>query len=229
MMRLFALVLGSLLLAGCGPTSFDDPDRFREYVQRSDGPFVQTVEHDHVTVTARYAPPEAMALSSVERALEERTSVLQNASLSDSSRNARLTQIRKRVDERKDAYDRSLYFYLTITPTDGDLVYQTLHQRGYGAYQAWLERLLFGLQKKIMLQTDGGDEVPLSIYRMERSFGTSKARTFLLAFPATFNDRDVRAESVRLVIEEFGLRTGAVSFDFDLASLATAVRFDPGL
>ena len=222
------LILAVLVgLAGCGPQAFDDPGAFRDYVTDTGGPFVQTADHDHVTVRARYAPPIAMALPAAEHAAREKHRVLKQTTLSDSARTARLKRVADRVRDRRAAYDGSLHFYLTIEPKEGDLVYDTLQRRGFGAYQQWLRRLLFGLQEKIHLRTDTVDEVPLSVYRMDRSFGMAKHRTFLLAFPATFNDTDLAAGTVDLVVEEFGLRTGALTFTFDVSDLRKSVRLDP--
>lgn len=216
-----------VLVAGCGPREFNDPDRFEDFVSDVDGPFVRTSEHDHVTVRARFAPPEVMALPDVRYARERRSALRTNDRVSDSTRAARRAEIEEELRSQRATYEASLYFYLTIEPTEGDLVYRTLQQKGYGAYQQWLRRLLFGLQSKIRLQTDAIDEIPLSIYRMERSFGMSTSRTFLLAFPATFDGTDLRTQSVDLVVSEFGLRTGAITFTFDAAHLWTAARLTP--
>jgi len=149
--------------------------------------------------------------------------------VSDSVRSLRTAKLRETARARRQAFGRSLYFYLTIEPKEGDLVYNALRHRGYSAYSTWLHRLLFGLQSKITLEAGGVKDIPLSVYRMDRSYGMARHRTFLLAFPDTVNDVDLRAESVRLVVEEFGLRTGRLTFDFDIEALESAAQLDLGL
>ncbi len=221
-MPVAVLALTSLLAAGCGTKTFDDPDRFEQYVTSDIGPFVQSKAFEHVTVNARFATPEVMALSATKRLAEARAQLVSDTETPDSVKARRLADLKERATERKKQYGSSLYFYLTIEPKEGDLVYSSLENQGFGAYQQWIRKLLFGLQEKITLTTDTVEEVPLSVYRMDRTFGMSKSRTFLLAFPSAFNASDLTSSPVTLVIEEFGLRTGRIRFTFDIPTLQNA-------
>lgn len=229
----FLVCIGTLIcvgaLAGCTTRTFDDPDAYADYVASESGPFVQVQDREHVQVRARFAPPDAMAVSALRRVAETSDEIRNTSGISDSVRSVREAELRETARARRKAFGRSLYFYLTVEPTDGDLVYNALHHQGYDAYSRWLHRLLFGLQSKITLEAGELNDIPLSVYRMDRSYGMARHRTFLLAFPDTFNDVDLRAGSVQLVVEEFGLRTGRLTFDFDVQALQDAARLDLGL
>jgi hypothetical protein len=232
--RLVLLVCTGMLIclgafAGCTTRTFDDADAYAAYVTSESGPFVQVQDHEHVEVQARFAPPDAMAVSALRQVAEASNETHNTTGVSDSVRSVREAELRETARAQRKAFGRSLYFYLTVEPTDGDLVYNALHHQGYDAYSRWLHRLLFGLQSKITLEAGDLNDIPLSVYRMDRSYGMARHRTFLLAFPGTFNDVDLRAGSVQLVVEEFGLRTGRLTFDFNVEALQDAARLDLGL
>lgn len=223
---LLGLTTVLFVLSGCETRTFSDPDRYADYVTASTGPLIETQVHDHVEVEARFAPPDAMALSALRQIEGDYETIREASALSDSTLKMRIDELRQKARNRRDVFQESLYFYLTIEPTQGDLVYNSLHRQGYDAYRQWLHRLLFGLQSKITLRTEEIDEIPLSVYRMDRSYGMSRHRTFLLAFPATIDDTDLRNGSVELVVEEFGLRTGRLVFDFDIRDMLQIAKLD---
>lgn len=226
---LLGLTTVAFALSGCKTRTFSNLDRYADYVTASTGPFVETQVHENVEVEARFAPPEAMALSALRRIESDYETIREASALADSTRRMRIEELRQKANNRRDVFRESLYFYLTIEPTEGDLVYNSLHRQGYNAYKKWLHRLLFGLHSKISLRTEEIDEIPLSVYRMDRSYGMSRHRTFLLAFPAAIGDSDLRNGSVELVVEEFGLRTGRLVFDFDIRDLLQRATLDLGL
>jgi hypothetical protein len=56
--------------AGCGTQSYKDPDAYEAAVTDPQGPFVQSVTRNDITLRARYAPPALMSLDA-RRHLEE--------------------------------------------------------------------------------------------------------------------------------------------------------------
>lgn len=160
------------------------------------------------TFTIDYLPTEVLLLSEYKhlKELEERNATDQAIA----EQKEYITQYRK-------GYDSSIQFKVTITPIgDFDLIYAKMGN-GFDSYSQWLQKLLFGIQEDMYLETEEGEEVPLGNYQMDRNYGTSKSRTFLLSFPIEWNGKQLLEEDqLKLRIDEFGLGTGRITAGFEL-------------
>ena len=111
-----------------------------------------------------------------------------------------------------------LHLQIASTEPNQDLVFNQL-SGGREPYANWLNKLLFGLDKHIELNSGKVKEVPLSQYMMERNFGMTPGRTFLLAFPRYWEGEDLLDKDhdfLEVSIEEFGLHTGTVRLQLSL-------------
>jgi len=211
-------LVGIMLSAvGCGPKSFDDPDELLAYVRADSSPYVQEITQGDVRFRIRYVPvdarmaahyrrPEEGPNQSEQRQTEESDVVVQ-------ADGPALSEGVVRAD-----FEPTLQFVLEITPIEEgrDLVFDRMAS-GYGDYSRWIQALLFELQGKIHLETPAVDDVPLSAYHMERSYGLSPGRSFILTFPARVGETELADEDwIRIHIGEFGLRTGSVAAEFDM-------------
>lgn len=226
------LFLWILTILGCNKTkTFNDLENFEKYVKGDNSPYLQTISKSGRKVSLRYMPTDAMMINSYRQYLEVRTKLQEDTLLSKEQRISKLDDAKNEVLRRKNTYDQSLYFHLTIGFEDDskDIVYDKM-QKGYEAYSHWLQKLMFNLQQYIYLQTAAIDEIPLGLYHMERTFGMRKSRTFLLMFPAQFNEQHVSDPDndwLKLRIKEFGLGTGTLTLEFKLPF--EVVRFQIGI
>jgi len=106
---------------------------------------------------------------------------------------------------------------MTIGYEDGlrDIVYNKSNN-GFDGYSQWLNKLLFSLESYIYLSTADIDEIPPSLCYLERSYGMTKYRNFLIEFPKVFDNKNKINEydAIKLTIDEFGLGTGNLKFEF---------------
>lgn len=187
------IVLIVLASAGCGPRVFEDPEAYLAFVD-ADPSFVEEAPGRVFDLTARYRPPASFAANYMAAGVST-----------------------EEVREVLADFEQGIHFTLTVAPTDGELdpVYHRPSHDAQGGYAAWLNKLLFGLDEHFTLSAPTVQDIPVGAYQFDRSFGLTKARTFSLAFPATFDGVDLRSERAwTLTVEEFGLGTGTVAFTF---------------
>jgi predicted ribosome quality control (RQC) complex YloA/Tae2 family protein len=213
------LICLGLTAGGCSrEKTFHSADELDRYVHGNDWPAVQTVVRNGIRVSVRYLPSEALLIPRYKQ-YEEMAHALekdQNAGKKDSL----LHDARKKIEETKGLYDRSLYFSMTIGYEDStkDIEYEKMKE-GFTAYSTWMQKLVFGLKEYITLETETTGEIPLDVYDMQRTFGITKERAFLLIFPRKFNNAVVlssKNNEMILRINEFGLATGTLDFLFKL-------------
>lgn len=215
---LACLALGASL--GCGPRSFEEADDLYAFVHSDDYAMVERAERGGYRFTARYLPPDAMMVNHYRLYERDRARVMADTSLGDAERAESLRSLGEEIDAIRSRYAKSASFQLTIEPTDGsDLVYRRL---GVGDYEGWLQTLLFGLHDRLVLRAGAVDVTP-SGYNMERTYGMTPSRTFLVSFPKADLPLE-RGGEVDFAIEEFGLGTGSVTFRFE--KLSGEVRYE---
>jgi hypothetical protein len=212
----FPVVLG-LVSCAKGPMQ---PEELEQFLDNPDNGFVKKLEVEGLRLTAQYLPTDRLMIREFETAKDELARVEQDTTLNTSQRLKAIEDVRSKVNTTRETYDKSLYFSLTVGYADEkeDIVYGKL-RRGEQEYRLWLERLLFGLKERVYLQTATVEEIPLDVYQMDQTFGLTKYRKFLLVFPAESEGENHRSDEqkwINLRIKEFGLRTGAVTFQFDL-------------
>ena len=187
------LVLAVSSWAGARP--YSDVEEYRRYVWGDAWPHRATAEVRDVRFEARYLSPDAVALPALARGAAEASEVRRQAS-------------------------RATTLHLRIEPVgqSDDLVFERLRRSGKRAYDAWLNRLLFGMADYVELDVDGGQPIPLGAYHMERTFGVGgdPGRSFFLTFPEHAAEALVTG-TADLVVREFGLRTGSVRLSFPKA------------
>lgn len=87
--------------AGCGPDAYQDPDAYEAAVIDPQGPFVQSVTQNGLTLRTRYAPPALMSLGA-RRHLEE---IRRQVDTDSSNPNATSGSTSKRNTDRSIADD----------------------------------------------------------------------------------------------------------------------------
>lgn len=211
--EIYRLLAVSLILAGvlpgCEKKVFNDIEAFQSYVTRSESPFQIKEQKGDVQFTLQYLPTELVMKTGYKE--------LENAKDRKNKAGDQGTPVKQLVEDletQRSHFSKNLYFKLTIGFSDQnrDLVYS----KG-GSYSDWLQKLLFSMDEYLEMETTELEEVTLLHYRMERTYGMTSSRTFLLVFPKAFNDKKVLdAEKITIKLEEFGLGTGPIHFSFEL-------------
>jgi hypothetical protein len=222
---------GLSAIIGCGGSkTFDSLDQFEKYLKADSSPYLRTITENGVIVSLRYMPADALMVNSIRQFLDEKERLLKNPQLSAEQRTANINSLKTELLKRRETYQRSIYFYLTIRYEDPtrDIIYEKM-KGGHEAYNTWLQKLMFGLKDNIYLQPASMDEIPLDQYHMERTFGLDKSGSFILVFPSEFNGRkvlDPENKWLQLHLEEFGLATGPLVFEFKLPLSEVKYRGD---
>ncbi len=165
-------------------------------------------------------PTEVMMIRHYKRYYAKKVEIYSDSLLSQKEKETSISQLTDKLEKNRSNYENSIYFKLTIGFEDEskDIVYESM-KMGYTNYNEWLQKLLFSLKGNIFLENSIIKKVPLSLYHMERSFGTTKYRNMLLAFPKELNKINLLSHNVdkmEIHIKEFGLNIGGVEFVFDL-------------
>ncbi|MCB9234602.1 MAG: hypothetical protein H6581_23300 [Bacteroidia bacterium] len=198
--KLFCFWLTCIFLFGCQQT-LEDPAEFARLIRGPQSPYLRETRNGDFQFSSNFLPAEVL--------ISEELSNYKN-SLGAVGESTQKT-LKQRIQIELDSYHDFLYFSLHIRPLQGsDLVY------GNSDFFDRLNFLMFGLDEFISLQTNEGEEIPLENYSMDRTFGLTGGRTFLLAFPATWNGNKLEdSGKLTLVLKEFGLQTGEVRLSWN--------------
>ncbi len=213
-MKKLILFIVVVLSLGCDK-SFNSIEEYQAYLNSGDYPYRQTEIRSGVKITLSYMPGDALLLNQYRLLEENKKRWLQDSTVNDMD--GRIQQGKDEIEIQKKNYQQALYFKMTIGFEDdkGDIVFKKM-QQGYKDYGEWFQRLAFGLKEHIFMKTESIAEVPLDIYHMERTFGMTKDRTFLLVFPKKFNEQELlQSEQIDIVLKEFGLGAGRIKMSFE--------------
>ncbi|NOG99254.1 MAG: hypothetical protein HND52_14960 [Ignavibacteriae bacterium] len=219
MSKVLILLCTLLIISSCRE-SYDTVEEYEKYIRSEEYPYLKTVVENGVKFQLRYMPADAMMITHYKHFEETKAKISLDSLLTKEVRDQRINEEVTRIKKTRDNYENALYFMLTIGYEDEskDLVYSSM-QSGFSNYSNWLQKLLFSLNEYIYLQTPEIEEVPFSIYHMERNYGMMKTRNFLLSFPKEFNDIKIlnsSNEEVKVVIDDFGFGTGKINFAFNI-------------
>lgn len=198
-----------LALSGCSDSrSFETKEELQKYIYGSNNGFNSEIEQGDFKISATYLPLEFMLANEMEYL---------NELLERKAPGNQIEKQKEFIDKYKEGYEQNLYFKMVITPTaDKDLIYSKLGS-GFDSYSQWLQKLLFGIKDKITLVTSTKEEVPLLSYQMDRNFGTTTSRSFLLTFSRKWNEKEVLSgKQLTLRVDEFGLGIGRVQLPVSL-------------
>ncbi len=209
-----------VVLAGCS-REFDSVSSYRDYIHSEDSLYQKVVSRNGVTVTLIYQTPEALILPQLEHYDDDIQVIKQDTTLTAAQIKQKIADTDSSIVKRYNDYRNGLHFRLKLAYDDPrrDIVMEKLRAEGQESYQAWLNKLLFGLNEYITLKTKTNGTVPLSLYHFERTYGRLPYKSFLLSFPNEFNEKPILSKDnkiLRIEIKEFGLHIGDIQFDFEL-------------
>ena len=205
-----------LLFAGC-KKQIKTVAELDAKVKSEEPQLTKVVEKKEFKLSLVYRSTDAIMVREYQRYQQEKERMEKSSGQKESA-NAVLASLKSNIDKMRKNYDKSLYFVLTLGYLDGkrDIEYESM-KSGYDNYSRWMQRLAYSMNRYIYLETPQVPEVPLAIYQMDRTFGITKDRSFLLVFPREFNNVNLLKEDwLRVNLREFGLDVGEVSFKFKL-------------
>lgn len=207
------LILFSLIgLMGC-KKNFNNVEEFEKYARGDDSPYKTVVEKNGVKFTLLYLPTQSVMIPHYRKFLEDKKNIL-SSQLNEALKTDSIKSLKSLLKKNYSSYEKSIYFILKIGYADStrDIVYSSM-DKGFDNYSIWLQKLMFSLRENISLLAEG-EEIPLSFYNMENSYGMTKDRTFLLVFPRQDQNKKIDvSEKIKIRLKEFGLATGNIIID----------------
>ncbi len=128
----------------------------------------------------------------------------------------------KAVAEAQSMYKNGVYFMVTIGYEDNKRDIMNEQIANFSAWSDNLQKFYFGMKEYINLSTEQDDDIKLSVYDFQNTFGYTKDRKMLLCFPKEFNDREILSEDskfIRMNFKEWGWGIGKQSTEWDISDL----------
>lgn len=195
-----------LLVGGACSRSISSEEELNAWIRSVDYEHKDTVGTERYFFEVRWLPPEFFILQEhrILNALEN-----QSPDSSENGSYKRLLEIKKNIRA-------NLYFQLTVKAKGNQPeLHEMYAMEGANQNRAWLQKLMFGLQKEIFMVSDETDTTELSMYQMENIYGIKAAKNFLLVFPRDGNGNTDLMNSggpLKIKIKEFGQGTGKMTF-----------------
>lgn len=126
------------------------------------------------------------------------------------------------VEEARRMYNNGIYFMVTIGYEDNSKDIMNEKIANFAEWSANLQKFYFKMGEYIYLQTAAEDEIKLSVYDFQNTFGYTKDRKMLLCFPKEFNDQPILSDDskyARLNFKEFGFGIGKQSVEWEVDEL----------
>lgn len=117
----------------------------------------------------------------------------------------------EKVDQLRNKYKDNLYFSLSMSGNDTELLSVVIKDRQ--RYNAMVNQLVFGMDRKIFLISPEKDTLKMLDYVYPRMYGMSKSTNLLLVFPR--DPKFLDKQYLNFTILDFGMETGDVKFKLD--------------
>ncbi len=208
-----------LILIACSENRvFETKADLEKHIYNSENGFSNQTTQGDFKISITYLPLDLMLANEVEY-LNELTVRKANEKQIEEQKNF--------ISKYQKSYEKSLYFKMVITPIeDVDLIYSKMGN-GFDSYSQWLQKLLFGIKEDITLVTASKQEIPLLSYQMDRNYGTTTSRSFLLTFPRKWENKEVETgKYLTIRVDEFGLGIGRVQLNYDLPFPEVGLKYE---
>ncbi|WP_440066342.1 hypothetical protein [Tenacibaculum discolor] len=185
MNRIYLLLVLVLILSSCTSKTFETKEAMWKYLQDKDHNYLQEKNVNGYDFTLLYKP----------------TDLLVDQELGD-----KIT--REKVAELREKYGRYIYFTLSMSRDNKELLSTTPRNRQ--EFGAMVNELAFGMDKKVHVFTPKKDTLDLLDYVYPRMYGMSRATTMLFVYPR--DEKYLQEEYLNLTIGDLGTYTGEVKF-----------------
>ncbi|WP_420571716.1 hypothetical protein [Kordia sp.] len=186
MNRKIVFLLGflSIVLFGCSTETFDSKEVLLEHIQDESNGFLQEKTVNGVHFSLLYRP----------------TDLLVNQELRGNGD--------KDIQELRDRYSQYLYFNLSISQDNKELLSAVPKNRN--EFGQMVNELAFGMGQKVHLFTKTKDTIEIADFIYPRMYGMSNATTIMLVYPR--NKEELKGDYLNLTVEDLGVHTGEVKF-----------------
>ncbi|NER12984.1 hypothetical protein GWK08_06005 [Leptobacterium flavescens] len=186
------LILGLISFISCTQKSFDTEEALWAHLKEEPNGYVQHKTINGIDFTLTYRPTDLLVKQELGKDINE-----------------------KRVDSLREKYGEYLYFNLSMSRNNQELLSSTAHDRN--RFGLLVNQLAFGMTNKVHLYTPKRDTIALLDYIYPRMYGMSNRTSMLLVYPK--EEQLMKQDHINLSIEDIGLFTGEVTFKIPLDPL----------
>ncbi|TCK68076.1 hypothetical protein DFQ05_1861 [Winogradskyella wandonensis] len=181
------MFLGCLLSLSlsCSTKTFDTEKELLDYITDEANGYVQKKSVNGYDFSLLYRP----------------TDLLVHQELSDDEKSDS-----KRIKELRDKYNKHLYFNLSMSKNNQELLSTAPKDRN--EFGAMVNQLAFGMNKKVHLFTQSKDTIELADFIYPRMYGMSKSTTIMFVYPR--DENLLEEDYLNFTIEDLGLYTGEI-------------------
>lgn len=184
--RIVSVIIACSFLAfSCSKTSFATEQEFLTYIQDEANNYIQKKTVKDIEFTLLYKPTDLLVVKELKG-----------------------TENHKEITELKTRYSKYLYFNLSISYKNKDLlstVPKNRHQFGQ-----MVKQLSFGMRENIYLFTQQKDTLEMTDFVYPRMYGMSNATTIMLVYPR--KDEKLKTDFLYLTLKDLGIGTGEIKF-----------------
>lgn len=192
-----------LLVLACACSNKPMPDYETLSRSTSQPPYLQTVEMQPYQLDLKYRPDWILAG-------EELIALRKSPDLS-----------LEKVAALMETYKGAVTFVLKVGPhssvpkADWPKTDIVNHHPNLPSFSSNLHHLIYGLDEKIYLLAEDGARVPVSLYQLDRNWGITSSNRFLITFPMTSGDWDLRKDgNIEVVFQNLHPMLPEVRFKF---------------
>ncbi len=177
-----------LVFCCCGSKEFENEEQLWLYIKNPDNGYLQEKSVNGVDFSLLYKPTDLLVAQEI--------------------RNKDATP--KEIDSLRNKYGQYVYFNLTMSSKERDLLSLMKNQNKFGRL---VNQLSFDMDKKVNLISNKEDTIPLLDYSYPRMYGTTRNTSMIFIYD--LNDY-WNNKNLRFAIDDIGLRTGEVNFRFEI-------------
>ncbi|WP_431165688.1 hypothetical protein [Tenacibaculum halocynthiae] len=182
---LIFLFMIAIVLASCTTKIFHSKEELVKYIMNEENGYTQSKMINGVLYTLTYRP----------------TDLLVNQEIGDNITSERIEELRAK-------YDRYLYFNLSMSKNNKELLSTAPKNRS--EFGEMVNQLAFGMGKKVHLYTKSKDTIEMTDFIYPRMYGISKKTSMLFVFPR--EEDKLQEDYVNFTVQDLGLYTGEVKF-----------------
>lgn len=183
------IAISLVFISSCSSKNFDTKEALLSYTTDKKNGYHQTKSVNGYDFSLLYKPTDVL----VQQELSE-----------DISQD----QIEEKVKELRKKYHNYLYFSLSISKNDREILSTTPKDRN--EFGAMVNQLAFGMREKAHLFTQSKDTLEMIDFIYPRMYGMSRSTDILFVYPR--NHEQLEEDNLSFTLEDLGTYTGEVKF-----------------
>lgn len=184
-----SLLLMILLLFSCNQNQFESKTDLLVFIQNEENGFIQQKSVNGYDFKLMYRPTDLLVLQEI----------------------ANTEPTEERVNQLKNKYNKQIYFNLSISKNNQELLSVTPKNRN--EFGAMVNQLAFGMREKVHLFTQIKDTIKMIDFVYPRMYGMGRSTNIMLVYP--FEEEKLKQEHLYFTIQDLGLDTGEIKFKIE--------------